>query len=153
MKVLTVAAAALLPVVAAAGHQVDYTPDYTQYMQHEHEHHVEHDSELVRKAHDALIRYKDYRQALVVDNKGKSFPNIWVQGTPCVSGPDHGAMGIHLVMPSRTKTLKVEYNMPAALIYEPQRDGKLVLVGIEYIHDAKTWVTCEKQPSGFTVKP
>ncbi len=57
----------------------------------------------------------------------------------CVTGPDHGAMGIHYV---NGALLNGELNgeQPPALIYEP--DGnRLRLVGVEYILDAKTWLT------------
>jgi hypothetical protein len=144
MKALLVGAAvaALLPLAALAGDQVDYTPDYTQFMSHEH--HVEHDSELVRKAYDATKRYKDIKEALVKDNNDEKKrnphnPDLWVVGTPCVSGPETGAMGIHVVKPGRTTALKVTFDAPAALIYEPQHDGRMALVGLEYIHDAKSW--------------
>jgi hypothetical protein len=131
----------LLPLSALAADQVDPTPDYTALTQHEH--HVEHDSELVRKAHDANRKYADIRQALIVDNKGKKLddPDRWVVGTPCVSGPDTGAMGIHIVRLSRAATKTVDFDAPTALIYEPQTDGHMLLVGLEYIQDAKAWTT------------
>lgn len=62
----------------------------------------------------------------------------WVVGTPCVSGPDFGAMGVHLVVPGRIDS-KVELDKPEALIYEPQSDGAMRLVGVEYIVDAASW--------------
>ena len=57
----------------------------------------------------------------------------------CVSGPDHGAMGIHYVNTSliNGETLlsngQVDATKPQALIYEPQSNGELKLVGVEFI--------------------
>jgi hypothetical protein len=57
----------------------------------------------------------------------------------CVSGSDHGAMGIHYVNGSLLKgeTLlsdgQLDPTRPQALIYEPQSNGELKLVGVEFI--------------------
>lgn len=57
----------------------------------------------------------------------------------CVSGPDHGAMGIHYVNTSliNGETLlsngEVDATKPQALIYEPQSNGEPKLVGVEFI--------------------
>jgi hypothetical protein len=57
----------------------------------------------------------------------------------CVSGPDHGAMGIHYVNGALVGDGKIDIEHPEALIYEP--DGnKRRLVGVEYIVDAATWL-------------
>lgn len=62
----------------------------------------------------------------------------------CVSGPDHGAMGIHYVNAAYLNGT-IELNHPQALIYEPS-DGKLKLVGVEYIADAATWLKSNSAP-------
>src|SRR5690606_9809093 len=49
-------------------------------------------SPLVNKVRAATRRYKDISAALAEG---------WVQGTPCVSGPNAGAMGVHFVKPER----------------------------------------------------
>jgi hypothetical protein len=57
----------------------------------------------------------------------------------CVSGSDHGAMGIHYVNGSLIsgETLlsdgQLDPTKPQALIYEPQPNGGLKLVGTEFI--------------------
>ena len=58
----------------------------------------------------------------------------------CVSGPDHGAMGIHYVNGAVLSTNTLDPANPSALIYEPQANGKLRLVGVEFIVDATTWL-------------
>jgi hypothetical protein len=56
----------------------------------------------------------------------------------CVSGPDHGAMGIHYVNGLfNGETLlsngQLDPAKPQALIYEPQSNGEMKLVGVEFI--------------------
>lgn len=57
----------------------------------------------------------------------------------CVSGSDHGAMGVHYVNGSliNGQTLlsngQLDPTQPQALIYEPQANGDLKLVGVEFI--------------------
>jgi hypothetical protein len=50
----------------------------------------------------------------------------------CVSGSDHGAMGIHYVNGSLING-PIDPTQPQALIYEPQSNGELKLVGVEFI--------------------
>jgi hypothetical protein len=57
----------------------------------------------------------------------------------CVSGPDHGAMGIHYVNGTLVGDGQIDVNKPEALIYEPV-GNKRKLVGVEYIVDAATWL-------------
>jgi hypothetical protein len=57
----------------------------------------------------------------------------------CVSGPDHGAMGIHYVKGPLVGDGEIEETTPEALIYEPT-DGGLRLVGVEYIVDSETYL-------------
>jgi len=62
----------------------------------------------------------------------------WAPGTPCVSGPDAGAMGVHFLQPTGIPTDLNVYT-PAALIYEPMADGAMRFVGVEYIVIQSTW--------------
>src|ERR1700733_6526404 len=57
----------------------------------------------------------------------------------CVSGPDHGAMGIHYVNVTLVGDGKIDASHPEALIYEPV-GTKRRLVGVEFIVDAATWL-------------
>src|ERR1700733_7190712 len=83
-------------------------------------------SPLVKKVHDATAKYRDINVAL---NKEKG----WAVATPCVSGPDHGAMGIHVVQGSRVADGILDPTQPEALIYEPLPNGAFRLVGVEFI--------------------
>jgi hypothetical protein len=57
----------------------------------------------------------------------------------CVAGTDHGAMGIHYVNGTLLGDLTLDPAEPEALIYEPF-EGKLTLVGVEFILDAASWL-------------
>jgi hypothetical protein len=63
----------------------------------------------------------------------------------CVTGPDHGAMGIHYVNGALIGAGVIDAAHPQALIYEPS-DGELTLVGVEYIVDATTWLASHSAP-------
>jgi hypothetical protein len=52
---------------------------------------------------------------------------------PCVSGPAGGAMGIHMANPGYIEDGVVDIAKPEAVLYEPQPDGSLQLVAVEYI--------------------
>jgi hypothetical protein len=93
---------------------------------------VRSDSPLVAKVHAAVRRFADINVALAEG---------WVQGTPCVSGPDHGAMGVHFILPARVQAALLDAEQPEALIYEPLENGTLRLVGVEFIILADVWQT------------
>src|SRR3569623_1839803 len=77
---------------------------------------------LADKVRDANARVTDVAAA-----KAEGYGPI-----PCVAGIDGGAMGIHYVNPKLIDD-KVEIDHPEAVMYEPGPDGKLTLVGVEYI--------------------
>jgi hypothetical protein len=57
----------------------------------------------------------------------------------CVTGPDHGAMGIHYVNGTLVGDRQIDVFHPEALIYEPVGNARR-LVGVEYSVDAATWL-------------
>jgi hypothetical protein len=63
----------------------------------------------------------------------------------CVSGPDHGAMGVHYVNGTLVQDGEIDASRPEALIYEPSV-GRLRLVGVEFIVDAATWLAHHTAP-------
>jgi hypothetical protein len=63
----------------------------------------------------------------------------------CISGSDHGAMGIHYLNGNLLNGT-VNVTTPQALIYEPQANGALTLVGVEYIVDMATWLQNNSGP-------
>lgn len=98
-------------------------------------------SPLIEKVRTATARFRDINVAI---SEG------FVQGTPCVSGPDTGAMGVHFVMPSRINNFVLQADQPQALIYEPLPGGAFRLVGVEFIVLAPVWL---RQPNGATSTP
>jgi len=52
---------------------------------------------------------------------------------PCVSGIDGGAMGIHYVNGELINDEKIDMAHPEAVMYEPQPDGSMELIAVEYI--------------------
>ena len=133
----TVAALAmgLTSSVVSAAEQDDLSADFAAHG--DHYSHVE--SPLVKKVHDATARYRNINVALYKE-KG------WAVATPCVSGPDHGAMGIHVVQGSRIADGVLDPTAPEALIYEPLPNGYFRLVGVEFIQLADDWAA--RNPNG-----
>ena len=52
---------------------------------------------------------------------------------PCVSRPAGGAMGVHYVSVAYLEDGAADVAKPEALMYEPQPDGTLELLGVEFI--------------------
>ena len=59
----------------------------------------------------------------------------------CVTGQDHGAMGVHYVNGTLLSAGEIDASHPQALIYEPSKGGKMQLVGVEFIVFAEPWLT------------
>lgn len=86
-------------------------------------------SALVQTVREATKRYLDVNNA-TTDGYG--------QFLGCVSGSDHGAMGIHYLNPNLLNGT-IDAKHPQALIYEPV-NGQMKLVGVEFIVDQATWL-------------
>jgi hypothetical protein len=94
-------------------------------------------SPLVEKVRSATARYTDLNVAIAEG---------FVPATPCVSGPDTGAMGVHFVLPARIASGVLNPEQPEALIYQPMPNGSMRLVGVEFFVLASVWAS--KNPSG-----
>jgi hypothetical protein len=57
----------------------------------------------------------------------------------CVTGQDHGAMGLHYVNGTLLSAGQIDASQPQALIYEPWNGG-MRLVGVEFIVFADPWL-------------
>jgi len=57
----------------------------------------------------------------------------------CVTGQDHGAMGVHYVNGTLLNAGQIDASQPQALIYEPS-NGAMRLVGVEFIVFADPWL-------------
>jgi hypothetical protein len=91
-------------------------------------------AQLVQDVRRATEKYLDVNNAV---GYGPAFG--------CVTGPDHGAMGIHYVNGALVGDGKIELEYPEALIYEPVGNARK-LVGVEYIVDAATWMKNNPAP-------
>jgi hypothetical protein len=58
----------------------------------------------------------------------------------CVSGTDHGAMGVHYVNGTILDANQLDASQPQALIYQPLPGGKMQLVGVEFIVFSAPWL-------------
>ncbi|MGB7643067.1 MAG: hypothetical protein WBL82_17395, partial [Terriglobales bacterium] len=103
--------------------------------QHAMEHAGPDQTKLVQTVRNATKQYLDINQATAAG---------YGPFLGCVSGSDHGAMGIHYVNPSLLNGT-IDATKPQALIYEPS-NGLMKLVGVEFITDAATWLQNNSSP-------
>jgi hypothetical protein len=92
-------------------------------------------SKLVQIVREATRQYQDINNALAAG---------YGPFLGCVSGSDHGAMGIHYVNPNLLNGT-IDATKPQALIYEPS-NGQMKLVGVEFITLASTWLQSNAGP-------
>ena len=57
----------------------------------------------------------------------------------CVSGSDYGAMGMHFVNMSLVGDGEIDATRPEIVIYEPLPNGRLRLIGADYLVLADAW--------------
>jgi hypothetical protein len=96
---------------------------------------------LIDQVRKATERFRDINVAMAEG---------WVPATPCVSGPDAGAMGVHFVhpQPDRVGDGILDADAPEFLIYEPLSGGAMRLVGVEFVVLAADWA--HRHPQGGT---
>jgi hypothetical protein len=87
-------------------------------------------SALVQVVRDATARFQD---VAVAEQEGYSLQ------FGCVSGPDFGAMGMHFVNMPLVMDGELDATRPEIVIYEPQPDGSLRLIGADYLVLADAW--------------
>ena len=86
-----------------------------------------HTATLVEIVHRATARFRDVAAARAAG---------YAPVLGCVSaGPDEGAMGFHLVNGNLVGDGRLDPERPELLIYEA-RDGRLHLLGVEFLVDA-----------------
>jgi hypothetical protein len=64
----------------------------------------------------------------------------------CVSGPDYGAMGMHFVNFPLVLDGVLEPTRPEIVIYEPLPNGRLRLIGADYLVLAEAWHATHSSP-------
>jgi len=85
---------------------------------------------LVEVVREATERFKDVRIAQA-EGYGLQFG--------CVSGPDAGAMGLHFVNFPLVGDGELDAARPEIVIYEPLPNGRLRLIGADYLVLADAW--------------
>lgn len=95
--------------------------------------------EMLSALREATNKFHSVETAL---NEGYDFIS------DCVSIPDVGGMGYHYVnFPAIFGTY--DPTMPQALLYEKMKNGKLRLVGVEFVIDQATWDAEHDEPPHF----
>ena len=86
-------------------------------------------------ARQATAKYHD---SSVITNDDDWFQLYDQQGITCIDDPA-GGMGIHFVNGARVGDAVVNAAAPEAVIYEPQKNGTLKLVAVEYVVIKSVW--------------
>jgi hypothetical protein len=87
-------------------------------------------SELVRIVRESTRRFKD---PAVAEAEG------YTLAFGCVSGSDYGAMGMHFVNSSLVGDPALDPTRPEIVIYEPLPNGRLRLIGADFLVLASAW--------------
>jgi hypothetical protein len=93
--------------------------------------------ELVAQVRTATQPYRDV---------GAAVDAGYAQFLGCVAEPGRGAMGIHYLNGTLVSDAVVDPLKPEALMYEPRPDGRLELLGAEYIVFQAAWDALHPQP-------
>jgi hypothetical protein len=99
-------------------------------------------------AHDTELRLlAPIRQATAHFHHVKTAQVVgYDQFLGCVAEPGEGAMGIHFVHSELISDTVLDPLLPEALMYEPQPNGQLRLVGVEYIVFQAAWDAEHAEP-------
>ena len=85
---------------------------------------------LIKIVRESTERFKNVK---VAENEGYALM------FGCVTGPDSGAMGLHYVNGQILSTNELDPTKPQIVIYEPQQDGTLRLIGADFVVFADAW--------------
>jgi len=92
---------------------------------------------LIKVVRDATERFKDVSVAMA-EGYALQFG--------CVSGSDSGAMGLHYVNGNLVGSGVIDATRPQIVIYEAMPDGKLQLIGADYLVIAEAWNAKHSEP-------
>jgi len=85
---------------------------------------------LITAVREATARFKDVTAA-----KAAGYSLVF----GCVSGDDSGAMGLHYLNQDILNSGSLDAARPQIVIYEPQPDGTLKLIGADFLVFAEAW--------------
>jgi hypothetical protein len=120
-----VAAGASVPVIAQADHSHPAAGKNDQA------------AALVKVVRDATERFRDVS---VAEAEGYALQ------FGCVSGSDAGAMGMHFVKGELVGDDVIDATRPEIVIYEPQPDGRLKLIGADFLVLKDVWDASHAAP-------
>ncbi|MCY1138064.1 hypothetical protein OWR29_08650 [Actinoplanes sp. Pm04-4] len=98
-------------------------------------------SDLDRLKHDSA----KYKRVAVAEKAGYG-RFLDQDGIACIDMPGMGAMGVHYVNGDLVGDGKIKARTPEAMVYEPDRAGKLRLVAVEYVVIKQAWDAGHHQP-------
>jgi hypothetical protein len=88
------------------------------------------DNALVRVVRESTERFRDVAVA-----EAEGYHLLF----GCVSGPDSGAMGLHYVNLPLVGDGELDPTRPEIVIYEPTPNGRLKLIGADFLVFAEAW--------------
>ena len=95
-----------------------------------HHHEPAADNALVRVVRESTARFRDVAVA-----EAEGYHLLF----GCVSGPDSGAMGLHYVNLDLVGDGELDPAQPEIVIYEPAPNGRLRLIGADFLVLADAW--------------
>jgi hypothetical protein len=93
---------------------------------------------------DATAAYHDVDKAIAA---GYTFRLPELSGNTCITEPGVGGMGVHMVNPDLLDST-IDATTPEAMVYEPEKHGRLKLAAVEYVVFQSAWQGSEP-PSLF----
>jgi hypothetical protein len=126
---LLIGALAALSAFRADAHDSDHAA-HTATPQHQSPEQHAQARGLVRVARQVSRRFQDVSAAVAEG---------YVLQFGCVSGSHEGAMGVHFVNGALVGDGVLDPTKPELLVYEPQPNGKMRLVAVDYLVLSETW--------------
>ncbi len=108
-----------------------------------HAHAAESEASIQTAIHEVRRATKKFHDIQVAVQEGyAAFPD---RNGYCVAQPGQGAMGIHYLNGGLLDAV-LDPLRPEALMYQPTKDGRLELLGVEYIVFQDVWDALHPQP-------
>jgi hypothetical protein len=110
--------------------------------------HPQHEPPAVSMTSPARSATAKYHSLTVAQKAGYSILAD-TAGITCIAEPGMGAMGVHYVKSDLVKDPEIDSAHPEALVYAPDRHGKLQLAALEYVVIKADWDASHPQPPGL----
>jgi hypothetical protein len=110
--------------------------------------HPQHDAPALSMTSPARSATAKYHSLTVAQKAGYSILAD-TAGITCIAEPGMGAMGVHYVKGDLVKDPEIDSAHPEALVYAPDRHGKLQLAALEYVVIKADWDASHPQPPGL----